>query len=85
MPRLCWSAPLRVTAAATAGTANEMTGLVHRTVQIKPGEIREQHQEGDPERELGLSIHADTQICVRGESCSRHPRIHVARNDRNRD
>jgi hypothetical protein len=68
--RLCRSAPLRVTAAAAAMMADEMTGLVHRAVQIEPADVSEQHQEGDPERELGLSIHAGTpRVFVRKMLC----------------
>jgi hypothetical protein len=52
--------PLRVAAAAAAGMADEVAGVVHRTIQIEPGEVREQDEEGDPERCLGHSIHVST-------------------------
>jgi hypothetical protein len=63
--------PRRVAAAAAAGMADEVAGVVHRAIQVEPGEVREQYQEGDPQRCLGHSIHVNTRKSSQGMSCRR--------------
>jgi hypothetical protein len=55
--------------AKAAVTADEMTRVIRRAVEDKPGEVRSQHKEGDPECHLGHPIHLKTSI---GLTCIRH-------------
>jgi hypothetical protein len=44
-------------ASTTAVHADDMAGVIHRAIKVKPYKIRDQYGEGDPQRYLGRSIH----------------------------
>src|ERR1700726_4864060 len=48
-------------AATTTVVTDKMAGVIHRAIEEEPREVREKHEEGDPQCRLGQSIHVITE------------------------